>query len=64
MADHTFQLEGNSVGDGLRGKQIIRKHVKMFTSPETQRVPDQVDFFAGLPYNRLISESVEDEASN
>jgi formate hydrogenlyase transcriptional activator len=34
----------------------------MFTAPETQKVPDQVDFFAGLPYNRLISESVEDEA--
>ena len=63
MADHTFQLEGNSVGDGLRGKQIFRSHVKMFTAPETQMVPDQVDFFAGLPYNRLISESVEDEVA-
>ena len=44
------------------GSKIFRSHVKMFTAPETQKVPDQVDFFAGLPYNRLISESVEDEA--
>ena len=35
----------------------------MFTAPETQRVPDQADFFAGLPYNRPISESVEDEVA-
>jgi hypothetical protein len=60
-ADYTFQLEGNSVGVGLRGKQIFRSHVKMFTAPEAQRIPDQADLFAGLPYNRPISESVEDE---
>src|SRR5580692_3391318 len=63
MADHSFQLKGNSVGDGLRGKQIFRSHVKMFTALETQRVPDQVDFFAGLPYNRPIPESVRDEVA-
>jgi PAS domain-containing protein len=63
MADHTFQLGGNFVGDGPRGKQIIRKHVKMSTSPGTQRVPRLVDFFAGLPYNRPISEAVEDEVA-
>ena len=35
----------------------------MSTAPGTQRVPRQVDFFAGLPYNRPISESVEDEVA-
>jgi PAS domain-containing protein len=35
----------------------------MFTALETQRVPDQVDFFAGLPYNRPIPESVRDEVA-
>jgi PAS domain S-box-containing protein len=56
MADHTFQLEGNSVEDGPFGQQIIRK-------PGTQWVPRLVDFFAGLPYNCSISESVEDEVA-
>jgi PAS domain S-box-containing protein len=62
MADHTFQLEGNSVGDGLRVKQNIPESCKNVHSARNPKGSRSSRFFAGLSYNRLISESVEDEA--
>src|ERR1700674_162434 len=62
MADHTFQLEGNSVGDGLRAKQNIPESCKNVHGARNPKGSRSSRFFAGLSYNRLISESVEDEA--
>src|SRR5271167_4014434 len=62
MADHTFQLEGNSVGDGLRAKQNIPESCKNVYSARNPKGSRSSRFFAGLSYDSLISESVEDEA--
>jgi PAS domain S-box-containing protein len=62
MADHTFQLEGNSVGDRLRAKQNILESGKNVHRARNPKGSRSSSFFAGLSYDRLISESVEDEA--
>jgi hypothetical protein len=59
MADHTFQLEGNSVGDGLRAKLNIPESGKNVHRARNQKVSR---FFADLSCDRLISESVKDDS--
>jgi PAS domain S-box-containing protein len=59
MSDHTFQLEGNSVGDGLRARLNIPESCKNVHRARNQKVSR---FFADLSCDRLISESVKDDS--
>src|SRR3984957_20045524 len=59
MADYTFQLEENSVGDGLRAKLNIPESCKNVHRARNQKVSR---FFADLSCDRLISESVKDDS--
>jgi CheY-like chemotaxis protein len=45
MADHTFQLEGNSVGDGLRAKQNIPESCKNVHSARNPKGSRSSRFF-------------------
>ena len=61
MADHTFQLEGNSVEDELGVKQNIPESSKIIHRA-LNKDSRSSRFYAGRSYDRLISESGEGEA--